>query len=204
MILSKDGHSKNCLVHRLVAMAFLPNPNKHDCVNHKNEVKIDNRVENLEWCSREYDNNYGTRNARISEKHSGSHRNTTHVANMVKAQRKKMCPVIQEDDCGHIVGWYRTVAEAIEETGIRHIHSALYRNGKAGGFNWRKISEDCFKALAAMNDENDLEQWFVVEHTGSADELVLVNSEDALAYIQSGDGWRKATAEEIVEHFKEK
>lgn len=50
-----------------------------------------------------------------------------------------------------------------------------------------------------MNDENDREQWFVVEHTGSADELVLANSEDALAYIQSGDGWRKATAEEIVD-----
>lgn len=55
-----------------------------------------------------------------------------------------------------------------------------------------------------MNDENDREQWFVVEHTGSADELVLADSEDALAYIQSGDGWRKATAEEIIEHFKKR
>lgn len=63
---------------------------------------------------------------------------------------------------------------------------------------------ELFKALAAMNDENDREQWFVVEHTGSADELVLADSEDALAYIQSGDGWRKATAEEIIEHFKKR
>lgn len=61
---------------------------------------------------------------------------------------------------------------------------------------------ELFKALAAMNDENDREQWFVVEHTGSADEMMLADSEDALAYIQSGDGCRKATAEEIIEHFK--
>lgn len=207
VILSKDGHSKNCLVHRLVAMAFLPNPNKHDCVNHKNEVKIDNRVENLEWCSREYNNNYGTRNARISEKHSGSHRNTTHVANMVKAQRKKMCPVIQEDDCGHIVGWYRTVAEAIEETGIRHIHSALYRNGKAGGFNWRKISEDCFKALAAINDENDLNQWYVCDvpywcDLRQGDWVIKRDTMDHTTFFPSV--FHKATAEEIIKHFKEK
>lgn len=63
---------------------------------------------------------------------------------------------------------------------------------------------DLFKALAAKNDENDRDQWFVVEHTGSADEMVLADSEDALAYIQSGDGCRKATVEEIVEHFKNK
>lgn len=63
---------------------------------------------------------------------------------------------------------------------------------------------ELFKALAAMNDENDREQWFVIEHTGSADELVLADSEDALAYIQSGDGWRKATTEEIIEYFNNK
>lgn len=111
-----------------------------------------------------------------------------------------MCPVIQEDDCGHIVGWYRTVAEAIEETGIRHIHSALYINGKAGGFNWRKISEDCFKALAAMNDENDNEQYFVTELAGSS-YCVHKNRNTNLAYSLT---CRKATVAEIIEYFKEK
>ena len=47
-------------VHRLVAEAFLPNPMKLPEVNHKNEVKSDNRVENLEWCAREYNMQYGT------------------------------------------------------------------------------------------------------------------------------------------------
>lgn len=63
---------------------------------------------------------------------------------------------------------------------------------------------ELFKALAAMNEWNDREQWFIVEHTGSGEEMVFADSENALAYIQSGDGYRKATAEEIVEYFKNK
>ena len=83
-------------------------------------------------------------------------------------------------------------------------------NDRLFALNGFRVGFDCgenielFKALAAMNDKNDREQWFVVEHTGNADEIVLANSEDALAYIQSGDGYRKTTAAEIIEHFKNK
>lgn len=48
-------------VHQLVAAAFLPNPNKYQQINHKNEIRSDNRVENLEWCDAKYNSNYGTR-----------------------------------------------------------------------------------------------------------------------------------------------
>lgn len=63
--LSSNGKEKNYLVHRLVAQAFLPNPDNLPQVNHRDEVKINNRVENLEWCDREYNINYGTIKDRI-------------------------------------------------------------------------------------------------------------------------------------------
>lgn len=55
-------------IHRLVAMAFIPNPDNLPQVNHKDENKLNNCVDNLEWCTREYNHNYGTINIRKSQK----------------------------------------------------------------------------------------------------------------------------------------
>ena len=60
----KGGKYKTCLVHRLVATAFLDNPNNFRCVNHKDENKENNIVSNLEWCTYQYNNTYGTCQAR--------------------------------------------------------------------------------------------------------------------------------------------
>lgn len=51
-------NGKQRLMHRLVAITFIPNPNNYKEINHKNETKYDNRVENLEWCSRQYNSTY--------------------------------------------------------------------------------------------------------------------------------------------------
>jgi hypothetical protein len=60
--LFKNDKRINFRVHRLVALAFIPNTKKLESINHKNEAKTDNRADNLEWCTPEYNNNYGSRN----------------------------------------------------------------------------------------------------------------------------------------------
>jgi hypothetical protein len=56
-----DGQKKQTvLIHRLVALAFIPNPNGYKEINHKDEKKQNNNVDNLEWCTREYNMAYGS------------------------------------------------------------------------------------------------------------------------------------------------
>ena len=56
--LCKNNHPKECRVHRLVATAFIANPNNYPCVNHKDENKENNIYSNLEWCDHQYNNTY--------------------------------------------------------------------------------------------------------------------------------------------------
>ena len=65
--LCKDGTVKAFAVHRLVAEAFIPNPYNLPQVNHRDENKLNNNVDNLEWCTNEYNINYGTRTERYSK-----------------------------------------------------------------------------------------------------------------------------------------
>ena len=69
--LSKNGKHYAKSIHRLVAQTFIPNPNNYSQVNHKDEKRDNNNVENLEWCNCKYNNNYGNRNKKISESISG-------------------------------------------------------------------------------------------------------------------------------------
>lgn len=65
--LSKDSNIKRFLVHRLVATAYLDNPNNLPLVNHKDENKLNNEVSNLEWCTVAYNNTYGSCRQRVIE-----------------------------------------------------------------------------------------------------------------------------------------
>ena len=65
IIYQKNSKPKMYYVHRIIASNFLNNNNNYSEVNHKNENKLDNRVENLEWCNSWYNLHYGTRLERI-------------------------------------------------------------------------------------------------------------------------------------------
>lgn len=66
-----SGKRKTMFVHRLVAIAFLPNPNNYPAINHKDENPRNNSLDNLEWCTYKYNNNYGNHGKRISMSKTG-------------------------------------------------------------------------------------------------------------------------------------
>jgi hypothetical protein len=68
VVLNKGGKSKPFLVHRLVAEAFIDNPNNYPCVNHIDENKKNNCVDNLEWCTYKYNNEYNGRIEKCRDK----------------------------------------------------------------------------------------------------------------------------------------
>jgi hypothetical protein len=65
--LCKGNGGKLLAIHRLVAMSYIPNPDNLPQINHKDENKENNAVNNLEWCTNKYNSNYGTRNERMAK-----------------------------------------------------------------------------------------------------------------------------------------
>lgn len=71
MELYKNGKAKKIKMHRLVAETFIPNPNNYPCVNHKDENKLNNCVDNLEWCTYSYNNSYNNCHIRRGKTQKG-------------------------------------------------------------------------------------------------------------------------------------
>ena len=110
--LYKDGHVKKLKVHRIVAEAFIQNPNNLETVNHKDEVKTNNVASNLEWMSRADNKRYSANKS-------------------VQMFDKKT---------GELLATFPSLAEAERVTGIAHSHISqccLCKRKSAGGYIWR-------------------------------------------------------------------
>ena len=119
-------------IHRLVAEAFLPNPNHYPIVNHKDENPSNNNVNNLEWCTIAYNNAYGTRGKRVS------------VAEINRKDCSKA--VVQFSLNGTYIATYPSTKEAWRQTGVYRSHIGAccnhYKNQyTACGYRWAWESE---------------------------------------------------------------
>lgn len=130
-----NGHTaKNCSVHRLVANAFLPNPDNLPCVNHKDNDPSNNRVDNLEWCTYKYNNIYGNRIAKMS-------------ASRMENEEGK--PVLQYTKDGTLIKRYANCYAVSREWGrnvTAHIHAcASHKQNRktAYGYIWRFEEDVC-------------------------------------------------------------
>ncbi len=115
--LYKDGKAKRYKGHKLVAHAFIPNPNNYPFINHKDENKANNCVSNLEWCTPSYNLNYGSRS------------------------QKYMKPVIMIDSKSQKeIKRFKSLKQVEDEMGISHSKVSYVCYGKrktAGGYSWR-------------------------------------------------------------------
>lgn len=128
-----DGKIKSLQVHRLVAGSFIPNLYNLPCINHKDENKSNNNINNLEWCTQKYNTNYGTRNERVSKLLKGKRINPSNSK-----------PVLQIDKTTNlIIASYKSIDEAVRLCNFStrsHISECCSQKTKrktAHGFKWK-------------------------------------------------------------------
>lgn len=138
--LTKNGKDKMLLVHRLVAMAFLPNPQNLPFINHKDENPSNNRADNLEWCTPKYNSSYGGLPQYLSEVNGRE--------------------VLQFSLKGEFVAKYVSLQKAQQDTKINAssiLRVCKGRERHAGGFKWRYLipTSEEEKALQARQEKEE-------------------------------------------------
>lgn len=135
--LHKDNKRKNYFVHRLVATAFIPNPDNLPIINHKDENPSNNHLSNLEWCTIVYNINYGLHNERVSKAKKGIKQSKELIEKRVKITQK---PILQLSKSGNIIlGKFNSVKQAGNELNINRGNISNCLKGKlksAGKYRW--------------------------------------------------------------------
>ena len=133
----KNGKCKHYFVHRLVAFAFIPNPNNYPIINHKDEIKTNNTVDNLEWCDCKYNSNYGTLRERLSKKMKGKKMSKEAIEKMVNSISK---PILQLTKNDEIIRKWKSGAEIKRVLGFNPSNISKVCLGKqktSYGYKWK-------------------------------------------------------------------
>lgn len=135
VILCKEGKGTNKKIHRLVAEAFIPNPNNKPCIDHINTIRTDNRIENLRWCTQKENCN-----------------NPISIVRYNNTDKYK--PVAQYSLDGELIAVYPSLIEAERQTGCKCCNiifccnGGYYRQGKwytkeqDKGYKWKYHNEE--------------------------------------------------------------
>lgn len=143
--LCADGVHKNLSVHRLVALAFVINPKNKPTVNHKNEIKSDNRAENLEWMTNAEQNAHGTRTERAAS-HTDYYARSKKIDYKSIAEKhdyekiaKSHSKAVVAYKNGEFVGRWNSFKDAASQLRVNYNNAILCAKGKrkhSGGYQF--------------------------------------------------------------------